>query len=63
MPVIRETVEIKAPPERVWAVVQEDAVHTPRWSTNLSKIEKMSSAATHTMPSHSWRRGSAPRAG
>ena len=41
MPVIRETVEIKAPPERVWAVVQEDAVHAPRWSTNLSKIEKL----------------------
>ena len=41
MPVIRETVDIKAPPERVWAVVQEDAVHAPRWSTNLSKIEKL----------------------
>jgi uncharacterized membrane protein len=41
MPKIRETVDIDAPAERVWAVVQEDAVHAPRWSTNLKKIEKL----------------------
>jgi uncharacterized membrane protein len=41
MPKIRETVDIKAPAERVWAVVQEDAVHAPRWSSNLAKIEKL----------------------
>ena len=41
MPKIRETVDIVAPAERVWAVVQEDAVHAPRWSTNLAKIEKL----------------------
>jgi uncharacterized membrane protein len=41
MPKIREAVEIDAPPERVWAVVQEDAVHAPRWSTNLARVEKL----------------------
>ena len=41
MPKLRETIDIDAPAERVWAVVQEDAVHAPRWSTNLSKIEKL----------------------
>ena len=38
---IHETVDIEAPAERVWAVVQEDAVHAPRWSTNLAKVEKL----------------------
>jgi uncharacterized membrane protein len=38
---MRETVDIKAPASRVWAVVQEDAVHAPRWSSNVSKIEKL----------------------
>jgi uncharacterized membrane protein len=41
MPRIRETVDIDAAAERVWAVVQEDAVHAPSWSTNLAKIEKL----------------------
>jgi uncharacterized membrane protein len=36
---IRESVDIKAPASRVWAVVQEDAVHAPRWSSNLAKVE------------------------
>ena len=38
---IRESVIIKAPPDRVWAVVQEDVVHAPRWTTNLEKVEKL----------------------
>ncbi len=38
---IRETVDIEAPPERVWAVVQEDVINAPRWTTNLSKVEKL----------------------
>lgn len=38
---IRETVDIEAPPSRVWAVVQEDVVNAPRWSTNLAKVEKL----------------------
>jgi uncharacterized membrane protein len=38
---LRETVNIQAPASRVWAVVQEDAVHTPRWSSNVAKIEKL----------------------
>jgi uncharacterized membrane protein len=38
---IRETVDIEAPPARVWAVVQEDVVNAPRWSTNLTKVEKL----------------------
>jgi uncharacterized membrane protein len=41
MPRIHETVDIEAPPSRVWAVVQEDAVNAPRWSTNLARIEKL----------------------
>ena len=38
---IRETVDIKAPATRVWAVVQEDATNAPRWSTNVARIEKL----------------------
>jgi uncharacterized membrane protein len=38
---IRESVDIKAPASRVWAVVQEDAVHAPRWSSNLAKVEQL----------------------
>ena len=38
---MRETVDIKAPAARVWAVVQEDAVHAPKWSSNVAKIEKL----------------------
>jgi uncharacterized membrane protein len=38
---IRETVDIKAPAARVWAVVQEDATNAPRWSTNVARIEKL----------------------
>jgi uncharacterized membrane protein len=38
---IRESVHIKAPASRVWAVVQEDAVHAPRWSSNLTKVEQL----------------------
>jgi hypothetical protein len=38
---LRVTVNIDAPPVRVWAVVQEDAVHAPRWSSNLLKVEKL----------------------
>src|SRR6266700_676873 len=42
---IRESVIIKAPAERVWAVVQEDVVHAPRWTTNLEKVEKLDAGA------------------
>ena len=38
---IRESVDIKAPASRVWAVVQEDAEHSPRWSPNLAKVEQL----------------------
>ncbi len=38
---IRESVDIDAPAERVWAVVQEDATNAPRWSTNVARIEKL----------------------
>jgi uncharacterized membrane protein len=38
---VREAVEIEAPAARVWAVVQEDAEHAPRWSSNLSKVEQL----------------------
>lgn len=38
---IRESVEIKAPPERVWAVVAEDVTNAPKWTSNLEKVEKL----------------------
>ena len=38
---IRESVDIDAPAERVWAVVQEDTTNAPRWSTNVARIEKL----------------------
>ena len=41
MGVIRESVDIGAPPERVWAVVAEDVKNAPKWTTNLEKVEKL----------------------
>src|SRR3989441_11860617 len=38
---IQELVEIKAPPERVWAVVAEDVTNAPKWTSNLEKVEKL----------------------
>jgi uncharacterized membrane protein len=38
---LRETVDIDAPASRVWAVVQEDVTNSPKWTTNLAKIEKL----------------------
>jgi ligand-binding SRPBCC domain-containing protein len=38
---LREEVDIDAPAERVWAVVQEDATNAPKWSNNVAKIEKL----------------------
>jgi uncharacterized membrane protein len=38
---IRESVDINAPPERVWAVVAEDVQNAPRWTSNLDKVEKL----------------------
>jgi uncharacterized membrane protein len=39
--VIRESIDIDAPPERVWAVVAEDVKNAPKWSTNLDKVDKL----------------------
>jgi uncharacterized membrane protein len=38
---LKEEVDIDAPAERVWAVVQEDATNAPKWSTYVAKIEKL----------------------
>src|SRR5205823_4236011 len=38
---LRETVDIDAPAERVWAVVHEDVLNATRWTTNLDKVEKL----------------------
>lgn len=38
---IHETVDIEAPAARVWAVVQEDVEHAPKWSAYLAKAEKL----------------------
>lgn len=40
---IRESVEIEAPAERVWAVVAEDVQNAPKWTTYLDKAEKLDS--------------------
>lgn len=39
MATIRETVEIDAPVERVWAVVHEDFKNAAKWSNNLDHID------------------------
>jgi carbon monoxide dehydrogenase subunit G len=36
---IREAIEIRAPVERVWAVVHGDIANVPRWSQNLVSAE------------------------
>lgn len=41
MALIRESIDIDAPPERIWAVVAEDVKNVPKWSTNLDKVEKL----------------------
>jgi uncharacterized membrane protein len=38
---IHEAIDIKAPALRVWAVVQEDVEHAPRWSAYLATAEKL----------------------
>jgi uncharacterized membrane protein len=38
---LRETVDIDAPPSRVWAVVQEDVANAPKWSRQIAKVEKL----------------------
>jgi uncharacterized membrane protein len=38
---IHEAIDIKAPASRVWAVVQEDVEHSPRWSSYLANAEKL----------------------
>ena len=42
----RESVEIEAPAERVWAVVHEDFKNAPRWSNNLKKSEVLTPGPT-----------------
>ena len=44
---LKESVDIDAPPERVWAVVQEDATNAPKWSSNVAKIEKLDKEPPH----------------
>jgi uncharacterized membrane protein len=36
---IRETVDIEAPIDRVWAVVHEDFGNAQKWSSNLDRVE------------------------
>lgn len=43
---VREVVEIDAPAARVWAVVQEDAEHAPRWSSNMARVEQLDDGPT-----------------
>ena len=43
---IRESVEIAAPVERVWAVVHEDFENATRWSSNLQRIDVLTDGPT-----------------
>jgi len=36
---IKESVEIEAPADRVWAVVHEDFKNAGKWSSNLKKVD------------------------
>lgn len=38
---LRESVDINAPPERVWAVVAEDVINAPKWTSYLERAEKL----------------------
>ena len=38
---LRETVDIDAPPVRVWAVVQEDVASVPKWSKDVASVEQL----------------------
>jgi uncharacterized membrane protein len=42
---LREEIDIQAPAARIWAVVQEDVVHAPKWSSYLAKVEKLDDEA------------------
>ncbi len=41
VPRLKEEVDIDAPADRVWAVVQEDATNAPKWSRHVARIEKL----------------------
>jgi uncharacterized membrane protein len=43
---VRESVEIEAPAERVWAVVHEDFRNAPKWSHNLTRVEVLTPGPT-----------------
>jgi uncharacterized membrane protein len=43
---VRETVEIEAPIERVWAVVHEDFKNAGKWSSNLEGVEVLTDGPT-----------------
>jgi uncharacterized membrane protein len=38
---LKESVDINAPPERVWAVVAEDVTNAPKWTSHLERAEKL----------------------
>ncbi len=38
---LHESVNIDAPPSRVWAVVAEDVKNVPKWATNLDRVEQL----------------------
>jgi len=43
---VRETVEIEAPIERVWAAVHEDFKNATKWSSNVDRIEILTDGPT-----------------
>ena len=43
MGTIHESVDIDATSERVWAVVAEDVINAPKWTSNLNRVEKLDS--------------------
>jgi uncharacterized membrane protein len=42
MALVRETVSIAAPADRVWHVVHEDVRNFTKWTTNVKRVQKVS---------------------
>jgi uncharacterized membrane protein len=42
MALVRETVSIAAPADRVWHVVHEDVRNFAKWTTNVKRVQKVS---------------------
>lgn len=46
MAAVRETVEIEAPVDRIWAVVHEDFKNATKWTRSLERVEVLTDGPT-----------------